>query len=118
MNERECFDIWAPPEAAWTEWAKPVLFAQLGAVAATPLDELVIPGVPWARSARGSRERGSPQGKTALVVDLDGVYAVALGIAFARAGFRPVPLFNSSRGIDEVVPTGGLCAALKAGAEL
>src|SRR5262245_58635126 len=98
MNERECFDIWAPPEAAWTEWAKPVLFAQMGAATGAPLGELVIPDDPWAPR----------DGKTALVVDMAGAAAVAFGVALARAGFRPVPLFNTSPGSNEVVPTGAL----------
>ena len=46
MNDNySTYRIWAPDNALWTQWAKPVLFSQ--AMHGSP-QELTIPGVKWA----------------------------------------------------------------------
>ncbi len=89
MTREEWYAIWAPEEALWARWARPVLFAQF--------DPAALEG-----TAVGSTATGPPlapaDGRTAVVLDLPGPEAVRMGLELARAGFRPVPLFNGSDG--------------------
>jgi hypothetical protein len=109
MTSQDCFAIWAPDEALWTEWAKPVAFA--GAAmpqgGEPPLEPpaLQIPGMPesWTQSA--------------IVVDLPGEQAVGVGIALAERGYRPVPIFNGTEGPNAVIAVEPITRALGLGAE-
>ena len=87
MNPSELFDLWAPPAAVWSRWAKPVLFADFSAVVAVdPINDPLPP-----LNTTADRE-------TALVLDLPSAGSVKAGLALVKAGFRPVPLFNGTRG--------------------
>lgn len=111
MLARHTYFIWAPPEAVWSPWAKPVLFAELPEVpAGLPSGIIPLPNdeVPWL-SVFGRR--------TALVVDLPGATSVVRGLQLARHGYRPVPLFNTSHERDEMVPTRDIIAGLHTGRE-
>src|SRR5688572_23454315 len=106
MTNEECFNTWAPEEALWSRWAKPVLFAQRVGIA------------PALRSWPEPREylwlsQGS---RTALVVDLPGVESVETGLAVARRGYRPIPLYNTSAGPSALVDVAKLVEALASGA--
>lgn len=81
----ETYKIWAPNGALWTEWAKPVLFAN------TPKGsfELQIPKLKWIAQTDYT---------TAIIVDLPGKEGVQEGLALARLGYRPVPLYNGVYG--------------------
>jgi hypothetical protein len=85
MTPEQLYDLWAPQASAWSAWAKPVLFASLPAVSGLPGELPPLPDVAWAPAADAG---------TALVVDLRGPLAVLTGLALARRGFCPVPLFN------------------------
>lgn len=115
MNPSELFDLWAPPAAVWSKWAKPVLFADSGALpGANPaLEPLPVFNLPADR-------------QTALVVDLPSSASVKAGLGLAKNGFRPVPLFNGARGPSPVlsleaaavVNNEPILACLVAGADL
>jgi hypothetical protein len=85
MNSQTAYDLWAPRQSLWSAWAKPVLFAHLPR-ARVALPPLPAPNVRWVPS---------PVARRAIVVDLPGVEAVAMGLALAARGYRPVPLFNA-----------------------
>ncbi|HYU33068.1 MAG TPA: hypothetical protein VEW48_12980 [Thermoanaerobaculia bacterium] len=89
MDSAELFDVWAPAGAAWSPWAKPVLFA---AQPSLPPPEPVAPMAEAAPLLPRFQLTGSP----AVVVDLPGARSVQAGLALAREGFRPVPLYNGS----------------------
>lgn len=74
-------------------------------MAGTPVPEAVA----WAPSARGS---------TALVVELEGARALTVGWGLAAAGYRPVPLFNTSHGRQAVVNVLPALLLLRPGAEV
>jgi hypothetical protein len=78
------FNLWAPSHSPWSAWVKPVLFAHWPR-AVPNVDLAVLPGVTWAPPAAE---------RPAIVVELPGVESVALGLALAEQGYRPVPLFN------------------------
>jgi len=107
MTPEETYAVWAPDDSRWSAWAKPVLFTALARV--TPLAEMALPEtLPWA----------PPAGRGAVVVDLPGAAAVLAGLALARQGYRPVPLFNGCLASAMIVDVMPLAAALLAGTEV
>lgn len=90
-NSLTTYKIWAPDDALWTEWAKPVLFANVPRpvfFANAPQGDsnaLDIPGINWTSAA--DRD-------TAVIVDLPSREGVMEGLGLARLGYRPVPLYN------------------------
>lgn len=104
----EAYKIWAPNDTAWAQWAKPVLFADMPL---KTLEELTIPSLSWITKADAA---------TAVIVDLPGILGVQEGLALARLGYRPVPLYNSVCGpgaSSMVVPVTELVHALCKGAD-
>jgi hypothetical protein len=73
MSPSELFDIWAPPAAPWSRWAKPVLFAELDAA----------PGIGVDLGALPAASLSIPQ-PSAIVVDLPSAESVRMGLALAR----------------------------------
>lgn len=115
MNREETYLAWVPdlPDdgfgPAWTEWAKPVLFASMSgeeSLGAISLDD---------RPQLMGSLRSTP-GLWVVVVDLPGAAAIRLGAAMAAHGFRPVPLFNGCPGKEELINTAELITALRASA--
>lgn len=85
MAPHKLYEIWAPPEWRWSQWAKPALFLHIEA----PREEehnLRDADVSWAPQATSG---------ASIIVDLPGPRGVACGIALARRGFQPVPLYNT-----------------------
>lgn len=111
MTEQEIYDLWAPLDVPWSPWAKPVLFTQLERAIAgsgTMLaGRIAWPGAPDLAAQR-----------LALILDLPGEQATAIGLQLVAAGYRPVPLFNTSHGFNAVVPTQDIITALSRGGEL
>jgi hypothetical protein len=103
VNPEAVFETWAPQTSVWSPWAKPVLFTAMESASA--LAELPAPGVAWAPDAAS---------QTAIVVDLPGVDAVAVGVALAGRGYRPVPLFNGCHGPAAAVDVMPLVEAIAA----
>ncbi|MBK8027370.1 MAG: hypothetical protein IPK19_39765 [Chloroflexi bacterium] len=107
MNDKQLFEIWAPPESIWSPWAKPVVFT-VSTFASPEAPPLTPPDVSaWRDSVRDS----------ALIVDLPGARSVSYGLALAQIGFRPVPLFNAVDSSSSVVEVKSIRLALEAGAE-
>jgi hypothetical protein len=110
MTNQDAFTIWAPEDALWTEWAKPVAFTtavtEPGSETMMSVPTLAIPGLPesWTDAA--------------IVVDLPGEEAVIVGLALAARGFRPVPLFNGTIGPNAVIDVTQITRALGAAAPL
>ncbi len=108
MNGRQLFELWAPAGAAWSPWAKPVLFAAVDQVGewSPPVACLTDDEAAWL----------GPFGRhTALVFDLPGVEAVKAGLQMTVRGYRPVPLFNAAYGRNAVVPVVDIVGALRRG---
>jgi hypothetical protein len=102
------FEAWAPDESPWARWVKPVLFAAEMNYNTPEIKD--IPEADWA----------PPPGRTAFILDLPGDEGVRQGLALAKAGDRPVPLYNgvfSSAGGDMAVDVTGIVRALFGGAE-
>ena len=84
---KEIFEIWAPREAAWSQWASPVAFAYIDC------DKLGVRAAP--ATSTGALNVAVAPG-TAYVIDLPGASAIRLAMRLARVGLRPVPVFNAS----------------------
>jgi len=86
MTKEQIFSIWAPDDATWSQWAKPVLFAYMEtAPPLSPATE-IVPDLSWCPS---------PSQRVVLVLDLPGAEGVVAGIRLSRQGYRPVPLYNA-----------------------
>ncbi len=91
MKPAELYNLWAPKDSIWTNWAKPVLFADSSyddLQNATPPDWRLL-NLPWAPAVGTG---------SAVVVDMPGLESVKVGMALTQNGFRPVPLFNGAAG--------------------
>ena len=104
MSIPELFETWAPPDRVWSQWAKPVLFANIRADFATGRT------VDWPRLDAPNDQ------STALIIDLPREIAVDYGIAAARDAFWPVPLFNCAFGPGAVLDVRELMERLVLGA--
>jgi len=89
----EAYKLWAPKDALWTEWVKPVLFANMNQ--ATFLGKPEIPALTW---------MSHPDRSAAIIVDLPGKEGTLEGLALARIGYRPIPLYNGVCGFSSVRP--------------
>jgi len=110
MNKKDVFDAWAPSGACWSDWVKPVLFASLPENDVEP------------REAELDIEREISPTWTApgvaLVLDLPGDDSVEVGLALAKHGIRPVPLFNALPGFpNSLVDVDRIQSALVASAQ-
>lgn len=94
MTARELYEIWAPESSVWTRWAKPVLFAEMGMGTVAMPPSLV--GSPAVQIGDFGEIPVLSMVPTAVVVEMPALLAVEVGLALARAGFRPVPLFNGA----------------------
>ncbi len=119
MTKEEVFDAWIPYGPPWSSWAKPVLFAHMELARSVNLVATLPTSIPETRT------------RTALVLDLPGAEGISVGIALAKIGYRPVPLYNAlplphpvdpqshAHGVPparvDVVP---IISALKNGAEI
>ncbi|HWM91309.1 MAG TPA: hypothetical protein VN493_11120 [Thermoanaerobaculia bacterium] len=108
MDGSQLFEVWAPQGSVWSRWAKPALFTAMPPdlpgtgpampVHSVPSDSPDIP--PEARPF----DAGPVDTWTAFVLDLPGARSVEIGLALARAGWRPVPMFNTAYHAAAIVP--------------
>lgn len=82
------YKIWAPDNAMWTEWAKPVLFTGM-TEKMKHINAFNIPQISWISKALGD---------TMIILDLPDKSGVEEALALAKIGFRPVPLYNGVNG--------------------
>jgi len=101
-----CFNAWAPDGGVWSPWVKPVAFLpRWDAWPGVTTPDANAPSVPTAVTFNTSE---------LIIVDLPGAEAVAMGVALAGHGFRPVPLFNGTSGPHEVIEVYPIVRALAA----
>lgn len=112
MNARQAYEVWAPERGLWSPWVKPVLFAEPSNV---PDGAFRV----WSAAVEAMAGRWNRRalGDVALVIDLPGAEGLALALACAEQGWRPVPLHNSCPGPSALVDNEGLRAGLIEGAK-
>lgn len=88
MTGREIFEVWAPIGKRWVEWVRPVPFVAMKEHSKLyHFSEVAIPSIPYIDAAYKD---------AAVIVDLPGAESVKEGIALAKSGYRPIPVFNGT----------------------
>lgn len=108
MKPPELYKLWAPEDSIWSNWVKPVLFADKTFIGGEPAQttQWLSLNIAWAPAVAGG---------AAVVLDVPGATAVWLGMALSQRGFRPVPLYNGVRGPTltfELVSVSAIISAL------
>jgi hypothetical protein len=103
MDKTEVYRIWAPADAVWSPWVKPILFAWTESEPSAP---------PGASDVVSDDFRYLPEAtdRPIVIVDLPGTLSLRCGLELATRGFRPVPLYNCIPGptpLGYVSPTLG-----------
>lgn len=103
MDGSQLFEVWAPPDSVWSKWAKPALFAGMPAPLPTP--PMPVHSAPSPEPPPEAQvEYGPADPWTIILVDVPGPKAVEVGVGLARAGYRPVPMFNTAYHAAAIVP--------------
>lgn len=88
MTNKECYKVWAPTGKRWTDWVRPVPFiAATANVKGYHAGSLVIPDIDFI---------DEKWEKAAVVVDLPGDESIEVGLALAKKGYRPIPVYNGT----------------------
>ena len=88
MTGKELYRIWAPENAKWTNWTRPVPFIGIDDnFKPKGSYDYTIPKIEYV-------EKGKKN--IAIMVDLPGFKSIAEGIALIDYGFRPIPLYNGT----------------------
>ena len=88
MTEKEIFRIWAPVGKKWVDWVRPVPFVEINEFSKMyHFSNLTIPTIDCLEKDAAD---------AAIIVDLPGVESVKMGIALAKEGYRPIPIFNGT----------------------
>lgn len=103
----ETYKIWAPDDALWTQWAKPVIFMNKMSYR---YGKPQIPNISWIEGLDRN---------TMIIVDLPGAGSVLESLGLAQMGYRPVPLFNgvNAKYTRVVVQVQDIVSALYTGAD-
>lgn len=88
MTGKEAYRIWAPAGARWTDWVRPVPFVTAGSFSGAYCDpDFHVPAADYVDEHYED---------AAVIVDLPGAESIREGIALAKAGYRPVPIYNGT----------------------
>lgn len=88
MIARETFKIWAPPEAKWTDWVRPVPFIDLDKnIKINEFYDWTIPTIIYINDIPKD---------TAIIIDMPGYFSIKEGISLTKFGFRPIPIYNGT----------------------
>jgi len=88
MTNRDIFNIWAPRGAKWTQWVRPVPFVALNeGFRGYDICDFTIPNITYIDKLPFN---------TAIIVDLSDDEGIKEGVALAKLGFRPIPVYNGT----------------------
>lgn len=88
MTNKEAYKIWAPFGMRWTDWVRPVPFiAAKMDVKGYHVGQLCIPKL---------EITGEDWKNAAVFVDLPGDESIEWGLALAKLGYRPIPIYNGT----------------------
>lgn len=85
MDKDEIYRVWAPSDAPWSRWVKPVLFSFMDSRFDVRQPAVTQFNTDWAPSP----------GQAVIIVDLPGEEGVLWGVQLARLGYQPIPLYNA-----------------------
>ena len=88
MTGRDIFKIWAPSGAKWVDWVRPLPFISINYNLKTyEFCDFTIPKISYINNFLED---------TAIIIDIPSYESIKEGIAIAKLGFRPIPLYNGT----------------------
>ncbi len=88
MTAKEIYQIWAPAGKKWVDWVRPVPFIAMNeCMKMYDFSDFTIPETDYIDNHYVG---------AALIVDMPGMESVKEGIALAKHGYRPVPIYNGT----------------------
>ena len=87
MMDKEIFKIWAPTNAKWVDWVRPVPFIGITEEQTKHAFNFQLPTIDYIDEKRID---------TAYIVDLPNYESIIEGISLAKLGYRPIPLYNGT----------------------
>ncbi len=89
--DKEIYKIWAPTGKKWVDWVRPVAFVEMEHFAKGYGSFGTIDN-----SGHRAEYADDAWKDAAIIVDLPGGESVREGIALAKKGYRPIPIFNGT----------------------
>lgn len=88
MTDKEVYKIWAPAGKTWVDWVRPVPFVEISEHSKLySVSHFAIPTIEFMDETCKD---------AAIIVDLPGAESVEEGLALAKLGYRPIPIFNGT----------------------
>ena len=88
MTNKEIYKIWSPDKKRWVDWVRPVPFINIDdSSSRKEFIDYRIPSINYLKEVLND---------TALIIDIPGIASIKEGIALARLGYRPIPIFNGT----------------------
>lgn len=88
MTGKDIFKIWAPTGVKWTQWVRPVPFVGINENIKTyDVSDFNISNINYLEKLLTD---------TAIIVDLPGNDSIKEGLALAKMGYRPIPIYNGT----------------------
>jgi len=107
-EEKEIYKVWAPWGCDWVDWVRPVPFVEMERYTKDyRIAPTALPVVSFLQENIGD---------SAILVDLPGAEGVTMGMALAKKGFRPIPIYNGpleQEGAKAMVDNQSAAIALK-----
>lgn len=88
MTSKEVYKMWAPPLKKWVDWVRPVPF--IGLDNPKEVHEFIDYTIPNINYLHGNFK------DTVVIIDTIGINSIKEGIALAKMGYRPIPIFNGT----------------------
>lgn len=113
MTNKDIFKTWAPVNARWVDWVRPVPFVAIPhPIKAGKLPAITLPAL----------DNWTHDSATAIIVDFPGTQSVAAGMWLAQNyGYRPIPIYNGTieqRGARATSDNSSILHALAWGASI
>ncbi|MBQ3584414.1 MAG: hypothetical protein IJA27_06845 [Lachnospiraceae bacterium] len=88
MTNKEIFRIWAPAGKKWVDWVRPTPFVGMNEYSKQyNISNFTIPTIDYIDESYEN---------AAIIVDLPGGESVLEGLALAKSGYRPIPVYNGT----------------------
>lgn len=88
MTGKDIYKVWAPVGVKWIDWVRPVPFIEINDYSKTnEFCDFTIPNINYISELLED---------TAIIVDLPNYDSIKEGIALAKLGFRPIPIYNGT----------------------
>ena len=97
MDRRDVFKIWAPLGAKWVDWVRPVPFIEINNEFKNyEYSDFINLNINYINEIHKD---------TAIIVDLPGNNSINEGLALAKIGYRPIPIYNGTNEQEGAMPT-------------